>query len=100
MHNFDGLDEINLNKTEEDVNKHNTASPVKNGIPPAYLDGEIPEKEPAIVAPFSSESTLEESVPKTIVKSKLSREENSLESEERSKLLLQGETKICDLRSY
>lgn len=67
MHNFDGLDEINLHKTEEDLGKHNSASPVRNGdIKPADLNDEV-GKEPEVIAPFSSESTLEESVPKTIV---------------------------------
>lgn len=67
MHNFDGLDEINLNKTDDDIQHQKSASPFKEMNKPANLDEENPEKEPALVAPFSSESTLEESVPRTIV---------------------------------
>ena len=68
MHNFDGLGDINLNKTEEDVSHPKpSTNPFDQPIKPVSLDEENKEKEPAVVAPFSSESTLEESIPKTIV---------------------------------
>lgn len=67
MHNFDGLDEINLQKTEQDYKPTKNSNPFADDVRPAGLDEEDPEKEPAVVAPFSSESTLTESIPTTIV---------------------------------